>query len=128
MTRWHDGLPLHEVVRRVALWQSQDYLHPLTCGNDSGHRKLYATVAEYDGPAAVVLRCLDCDYEQRHIPHLPAQPLPDPFAALAAEMTGVVAGACTVGGRFYISVMMDRDPARLKFGQRVTVATRPEAP
>lgn len=39
--------------------QANRHVHPLTCGNDSGHRIL---------EGRVILVCLDCDYRQDFLP------------------------------------------------------------
>lgn len=54
-----------EIVARIAAWQVSEFVHPLTCGNDSSHALL---VPMPEGPDVVVLRCLDCGYRQTHIP------------------------------------------------------------
>jgi hypothetical protein len=52
------------VIERVRQWQTNPRAHPLTCGNDSAHQKLEPVEAN----GTVVLRCLDCGYEQLMIP------------------------------------------------------------
>jgi hypothetical protein len=52
------------IIVAVATWQADPSVHPLTCGNDSGHRVLYGT--ELQG--RVILVCPDCDYQQTIIP------------------------------------------------------------
>jgi hypothetical protein len=53
-----------EIISAIELYQNIPVFHPLTCGLDSTHRELIGI--EVDGD--VVLKCLDCDYIQRHIP------------------------------------------------------------
>ena len=57
-------LDVKVVIERVRDWQTNPNAHPLECGNDGNHRKLEPV--EWKG--TVVLRCLDCDYEQADIP------------------------------------------------------------
>ena len=49
-----------KLAEAVATWQTTDYVHPLTCGNDSSHSVLV--------PCPEGLRCRDCDYTQQHVP------------------------------------------------------------
>jgi hypothetical protein len=56
----------YEIVNAVISWQADMMVHPLTCGNDSNHRSLAPEVRDDE----VILRCLDCDYEQDHIPEV----------------------------------------------------------
>ncbi len=49
-----------EKIRKVAKWQGFDYVHPLTCGNDSGHPNLVPIEKE----GRVKLVCIRCGYEQ----------------------------------------------------------------
>lgn len=44
--------------------QNNQMLHPLTCGNDSRHTPLVPV----EKKGKVILRCVDCDYEQTFIP------------------------------------------------------------
>lgn len=48
---WSDVL-----VKELNRYQQSGYFHPYTCGNDSRHRELLATVGGWI--------CLDCDYRQ----------------------------------------------------------------
>jgi hypothetical protein len=52
------------IIAKVEAWQDNPQVHPLTCGNDSGHQPLVAIAEEWD----VNLKCLDCDYKQTWIP------------------------------------------------------------
>jgi hypothetical protein len=52
------------IMERVRAWQANGMVHPLTCATDSEHQRLVPV--EKNGQ--VVLRCLDCDYEQTWIP------------------------------------------------------------
>lgn len=56
-----------DVVDALNAHQKNPYIHPYTCGNDSRHRELVATV---DG-----WRCPDCDYRQgwAHEPRVEAE-------------------------------------------------------
>lgn len=65
-----DVVAILEAVKR---WQSSDHVHPLTCGIESTHRPLVAIEAEEH---QVVLRCLDCDYRQTHIPDIVLKGVP----------------------------------------------------
>jgi hypothetical protein len=59
----------HEQLRAIAAvraWQGDGRVHPLTCGEDSSHRRL-EPVAEAE---IVVLKCLDCGYRQDWIPKI----------------------------------------------------------
>lgn len=48
----------------IAAWQLTADVHPLTCGNASAHRLLVPAVVG----DRIVLRCLDCAYQQDHVP------------------------------------------------------------
>ena len=61
------------VIARIKEWQANPLVAPLTCGNDSGHRRL---VPQPVGESDIVLRCLDCDYHQTYIPVRFREPLP----------------------------------------------------
>ena len=63
-----------QIVEAVRRWQADWYVHPLTCGNDSGHENLVPELGESE--TGVVLVCLDCDYRQ---------PLHQGLANLVAE-------------------------------------------
>lgn len=53
----------------VRYWQHDySHTHPLTCGNDSNHKKLRAIVT--DDEKDVILSCDDCDYTQEWIPEV----------------------------------------------------------
>lgn len=47
-------------MESLAAHQRDPHMHPLTCGNDSGHGLLYPA---FDG-SKVVLVCPDCEYRQ----------------------------------------------------------------
>jgi len=51
-------------ILKIEAWQNNDMVHPLTCGNDSNHKKLIPI--ENDGK--VILGCVDCNYIQSYIP------------------------------------------------------------
>lgn len=53
-----------EIINIISRMQSLRNMHPLTCGNDSRHRRLYG--AEKDGK--IILKCPDCNYEQENFP------------------------------------------------------------
>lgn len=53
-----------EIIEAVTKWQSDDNLHPLTCGTDSNHQPLEAVEENNQ----VILKCKDCDYTQNFIP------------------------------------------------------------
>ncbi len=53
-----------EKIEAITSWLESGELHPLTCGNDSGHSVL---VPEEEN-GNVILKCSDCDYTQSHIP------------------------------------------------------------
>lgn len=74
-----------EIVARVMEWQAAEWVHPLTCGNDSHHRKLVPLLVGGD----VGLMCADCDYVQRRVPLVCiAGPGKNPLAALSAPHAG----------------------------------------
>lgn len=52
-------------IKAVQAWQNNLLVHPITCGNNSSHRILFAEKSP-DGP--VVLKCPDCSYAQYNIP------------------------------------------------------------
>jgi len=55
-----------ETIQRIKEWQACDYVHSLTCGNDSSHELL---IPEYNSKDdSVQLRCPSCDYIQTNIP------------------------------------------------------------
>jgi hypothetical protein len=53
-----------EQIALIAKWQGAGFVHPLTCGTDSGHENLEGR--EIDG--AVMLVCPTCGYRQAHVP------------------------------------------------------------
>lgn len=53
-----------EKISAVTRWQTAGYVHPLTCGVNSGHENLRAV--ERDG--RVILECPTCGYVQEDIP------------------------------------------------------------
>lgn len=58
---------LFNTIDKVMKFQElakQGIIHPLTCGNDSSHKHLIATVKD----GKVILMCPDCDYIQNYIP------------------------------------------------------------
>lgn len=55
-----------EIIESIVKWQSNDMLHPLTCGNNSNHKPLLPIEVENK----VILSCLDCNYTQKHIPNI----------------------------------------------------------
>lgn len=61
----------HENFQAIIKWQEAGCVHPLTCGNDSGHANLLPSVA---ANGDLVLRCTDCDYVQTYIPEMVLHP------------------------------------------------------
>ncbi len=59
-----------EKIKKVTDWQTCDYVHELTCGNDSNHQLLEAL---YTGTLGVYLSCPTCGYVQLHIPEIVLQ-------------------------------------------------------
>jgi thymidylate synthase (FAD) len=58
---------LFDTIDKVMKFQElakQGIIHPLTCGNDSQHKHLIATVRD----GKVILMCPDCEYIQENIP------------------------------------------------------------
>lgn len=53
-----------ELIKRIKGWQSNPYVHPLTCGVDSRHEVLDAV--EKDGE--VILSCPTCGWVQNPLP------------------------------------------------------------
>ena len=53
-----------EILEAIEKYQDNPTFHPLTCGNDSGHRNLEGREVN----DKVELYCLDCDYVQTYIP------------------------------------------------------------
>lgn len=69
-----DALPIDDKLDRVRAWQEAGHVHPLTCGNDSTHALLVPEVWDFGTPSAhVLLVCLTCGYQQKHIPPLPSR-------------------------------------------------------
>jgi hypothetical protein len=54
------------IMNRICHHQVAKVAHPLTCGNDSRHQNLFPVIHG----RRVILRCVDCDYAQEHIPGL----------------------------------------------------------
>lgn len=54
------------LISAILEWQSDDFVHPLTCGNNSNHANLMPFVIDNE----VKLNCLDCDYVQTIWPAL----------------------------------------------------------
>ena len=50
-------------VKAIKFWQENDAVHSLTCKN-STHKPLVGLIVE----GCVILKCIDCDYEQHWIP------------------------------------------------------------
>lgn len=55
-----------QIIAKVNQWQNFEYVHPLTCGNESRHENLVPK--EVNGK--VILFCIECRYTQDHIPTL----------------------------------------------------------
>jgi hypothetical protein len=53
-----------KIINAIKVWQTNPFLHPLTCGNDSRHRNL----EPFDDNGIIKLKCIDCDYIQDFIP------------------------------------------------------------
>lgn len=53
-----------EKIKRITEWQGAGFVHPLTCGVDSGHPDLVGVDVDGD----VMLQCPQCHYLQRDIP------------------------------------------------------------
>ena len=53
-----------KIIEKVNKWQNADWLHPLTCGNNSNHKILQPI----EKNNKIILKCLDCNYEQEYIP------------------------------------------------------------
>lgn len=62
------NLSNEEIFNRVQNWQNAGFVHELTCGKDSTHRKLVPAIKVNPEGSVVVLKCDDCDYVQNHIP------------------------------------------------------------
>lgn len=69
-----------EVINSVKMWQTEEMLHPLTCGNDSNHLPLEPK--EENGK--VILVCSECDYTQDFIPPV--------VASFNGKITNVIPG------------------------------------
>jgi len=54
-----------EQVAAIRRWQANPGVHPLTCGNDSSHGFLRASI---ESEGQMVLLCPDCEYRQVEIP------------------------------------------------------------
>jgi hypothetical protein len=57
-------------LSKIAKWQQNASVHPLTCGNDSQHLPLVGK--EVNGK--VLLVCLECDYNQDYVPEVVINP------------------------------------------------------
>ena len=53
-----------EKIEAIKRWQNCEYVHPLTCDNDSNHKLLIAKEINKE----VILICKDCNYKQNFIP------------------------------------------------------------
>lgn len=60
-----DSFTQNEILQAIDFFQDEFYGHPLTCGNDSGHKLLRGQKGD-DG--VVHLVCPSCDYVQEYIP------------------------------------------------------------
>lgn len=61
----NDYKKVKEIESNINKWQKNDYVHPLTCGNDSGHSDLIPEVVEVsEGEYKIELKCKDCDWIQ----------------------------------------------------------------
>lgn len=52
-------------IKSVIDWQEAGFVHPLTCGKDSGHTNLLPAM---DDKNNLILICPDCDYRQTFVP------------------------------------------------------------
>jgi len=59
-----DKLKLEEKIEAIKKYQECDYVHPLTCGNDSSHELLKPL--QIAGKLCLI--CPSCDYVQEYIP------------------------------------------------------------
>lgn len=81
------------VAAKVKAWQANGMVHPLTCGQNSTHRKL-VPVATTSG---VLLCCGDCDYQQRKIPAFVTWERPGRSGEVSPWADGCSAcGACVI--------------------------------
>ena len=51
----------YQIAGKFCAWQEAGYVHPLTCGNDSGHPVLVLSDTRPDG---ITAQCSECGYEQ----------------------------------------------------------------
>ena len=71
-------LSIEEQIKAVERWQKCDFVHPLTCGNNSNHNLLVPkkngpdylakNFDEEDDNEYITLDCPDCDWVQSYIP------------------------------------------------------------
>lgn len=55
-----------QIIEKVNQWQGFEYVHSLTCGNDSRHRNLEPR----ERGGQIILFCPDCNYIQETIPEI----------------------------------------------------------
>lgn len=55
---------LNNIRNIVKEWQSNGYVHPLTCGNESRHQNLVAQLDKQGDSFELLLVCEDCDWTQ----------------------------------------------------------------
>ena len=53
-----------EILQKIRSYQACEGMHPMTCGNDSGH----AVLKPFEEGGMIKLRCPDCDYIQDSLP------------------------------------------------------------
>lgn len=67
---------IREQIEAIERWQKCEFVHPLTCGNDSNHGLLvskHINAEDVYGECTyekdwIILTCPDCDYVQNFIP------------------------------------------------------------
>lgn len=55
---------LNEIKKKIETWQNNDFVHPLTCGNNSLHADLVAHIEQNGEEVELFLVCEECDWKQ----------------------------------------------------------------
>lgn len=55
---------LNSIRNIIKEWQSNTYVHPLTCGNESRHQNLVTQLDKYEDNFELLLVCKDCNWKQ----------------------------------------------------------------
>lgn len=55
---------LNRIKDKINAWQNNDFVHPLTCGNNSFHDDLIPKLENEGGTYELFLVCKECEWKQ----------------------------------------------------------------